>query len=115
MPEAAERKQQGCHVADRRLARPGTDGKSGKAHRREREHERFLAADAVAKVPVKRRTNWPRKERDPEGGERRERGGDRVGRRKEAWKDQHRGRRVDVEVKELDGRIAQAVEEDLRW
>ena len=76
--------------------------------------QRRLASDAVAEVTEERRTDGPREERDPKRRQRGERGGGRVGRgKKQPGKDQHRRRRVDIEVEELDGGANQAGEQHL--
>ncbi len=84
------------------------------AHGREREHQRGLAADAIAEVAEERGADRPRQKRDAKGGERGERGGGRVGRRKEQpGKNEHCRGRVNVEIEELDGGADEAGEQHL--
>jgi len=43
--------------------------KDGQRNRRKRSDKRGLSTDAIAEVTEERGTDWPREERDGEGGE----------------------------------------------
>ena len=114
LAEAAEREQQWRGDTDRGVRRQQADQHRRDPHRQQGRDERGLAADAVAEVPEKRRPDRAGEERDGKRGQRRQRRRGRVrGGEEEPGKDQHRGRRVDVEVEELDRRPDQAGEEHL--
>ena len=114
LSESANRQQQRRGDAERFICRQDADQHGRHAHRQQRGNERGLAADAIAEVAEHDGPDRPRDERDRECRERCERGGGGVRRRKkQPWKHEHRGRRVDVEIEELDGRADQARKQHL--
>ena len=116
LAEAAEGEQKRRGDADGAVGGQEADGNGGEAHDREGEHERGLAADAIAEVAKERGADGTGEEGDAEGGERGEGGAGGIGRgEEEAREDEHGGRGVDVEVEELDGGADEASKENLSW
>ena len=90
--------------ADLRIAGQQTDARRGQPHHHQRDHERGLAADAVAEMPEHDAAERPRGETGPERDEREQRRDTGIHRaRKEHLAEHERsGRAVDVEVVPLD-------------
>src|SRR5581483_10948595 len=99
----------------RRVGRQQPDPDRRQSHRQQRGNQRRLAADPIPEVAEQRRADRPGEEGDRERRQRRERRRGRVGGREEQTReDEHRRRRVDVEIEELDGGTNQAREQHLR-
>ena len=101
--------------AGRRAGGDAADQHRRDAHREEGGDEGALAADAVAEVAEHDRADGSGDEGDAEDGERGEaRDGGVVVREEDGREDEDGGRRVDVEVVELDGRADEARDDDAR-
>src|SRR5690606_37695871 len=117
LAEAHEHEQRGRQhrPAGRARRRQRADEDGRHAHREQRRDERALAPDTVAEVPEEDRADGACDERDAEHGERLEQGVGRVVAREEHHReDEDGGRRVGVEVVELDRRPDEARHDDAR-
>ena len=108
------RERNGCEHAHRVVGGQQTDQNGGEAHRGERGDQCRLAADAIAEMTEQGRPHRPRQECERESREGLQfRGRGISGREEQAREDEHGGRRVDIEVEELDGCADQAGDKHL--
>ena len=111
--EAEDQQEERRPPADVVVGREAADQERRDAHREQRRDEGRLAAEAVAEVPEDDGAEGAGDHRGAEHGERGQQGGRVVaGREEEDREDEDGGRRVDVEVVELDGGADQARRDD---
>ena len=99
--------------ADGCVGRQQADADGRNAHGQQGGDQGGLAPDAIAEMPEQSRPDGPREECQRKGRERLQHGRGRIAFGKEQpGKHQHRGRGVNIEIEELDGRADQARKQD---
>ena len=113
LPQSAERQQRGRKHPDGCVGRQQADAHGRNAHGQQGGNQRGLAPDAIAKMPEQSRSDGPGEECQRKGREGLQQGRGRIALGKEQpGEHQDRGRGVNIEVEEFNGRADEARKQD---